>query len=103
MIPLLNIVPLQVFHSDSWLYLPSIGIYMVFFALLRLVWQKSAHIHKVLGVFILLFISAAYLVYGYATIKRNEDYRDEIKFYLSSVQWRQNVKFFMVIGGLYGQ
>ncbi len=103
MIPLLNIVPLQVFHSDSWLYLPSIGIYMVFFALLRLVWQKSAHIHKVLGVFILLFISAAYLVYGYATIKRNEDYRDEIKFYLSSVQWRPNVKFFMVIGGLYGQ
>jgi len=103
MVPLLNIVPLQVFHSDSWLYMPSIGIYMIFFALLRLVWQSITRISRVLGVVVILFVSAAYLLYGYATIKRNEDYKDEIKFYLSSVQWRPNVKFFMVIGGLYGQ
>ncbi|NQU95956.1 MAG: glycosyltransferase family 39 protein [Candidatus Omnitrophica bacterium] len=103
MIPLLNVFPLQVFHADSWLYFSSIGVYIAFAAAINYIWQllskKSALFRNVLCILICFM----FLYYGYTTVRRNEDYQSEIKFYLSSVKWRPSVKFYRVIGGLYGK
>jgi len=103
MLPLLNIAPLQVFHSDNWLYFSSIGLYLVGVVtvgyILQLINARKPLFKKVSSLLLCLVL----LLYGHATVDRNRDYRDEIRFYLSNVKWRPNVKFYRIIGGLYGQ
>ncbi|MBL7069795.1 MAG: tetratricopeptide repeat protein [Candidatus Omnitrophica bacterium] len=103
MLPLLNIIPLQVFHSDNWLYLSSIGIYLAAGHIIWHAWRALDKRRIIFKYLIPLLVSAALLLYGYATVKRNGDYGDEIRFYLSSLRWRPNVKFYRVVGGLYGE
>ncbi|MCX5680491.1 MAG: tetratricopeptide repeat protein [Candidatus Omnitrophica bacterium] len=103
MAPLLNIMPLQVFHSENWLYLSSIGIYLaavsVISAGLRICINRNAPVFRNV---ILLIISFVLLCYGYTTFKRNQDYGDTVRFYLSNLKWRPNVKFYRVLSGIYG-
>lgn len=103
MLPLVNIVPLQVFHSDNWLYFSSVGVYMVFAAALnylsRILPKRSALGRYIFSAFLCIIL----ILYGTATIRRNDDYRDKIKFYLSSLRWRPNVKFYRAVGALYGE
>ncbi len=103
MTPLLNIVPLQVFHSDNWLYLPSIGIYLAIAAVVnagvRLCNERKRPVFRNL---IILTVAFSLLCYGYTTFKRNQDYGEETRFYLSSLKWRPNVKFYRVLSGIYG-
>ena len=103
MLPLVNIIPLQVFHSDNWLYLSSIGIYLGAGHIIWHAWRALDKRRIIFKYLIPLLVSAALLLYGYATVKRNGDYGDEIRFYLSSLRWRPNVKFYRVVGGLYGE
>lgn len=103
MIPLLNIFPLQVFHADSWLYFSSIGVYIAFAAAMNYIWQLLNKKNALIKNVFCILICFMFLCYGYATVKRNEDYQSEIKFYLSSTKWRPNVKFYTVVGGLYGE
>ena len=103
MAPLLNIVPLQVFHADNWLYLPSVGIYLTVVSIvtagLQICNKRNA---TVLRNLILLAVSFTLLCYGYTTFKRNQDYSDDTRFYLSNLKWRPNVKFCRVLSGIYG-
>jgi len=103
MLPLLNIIPLQVFHSDNWLYFSSIGIYLAAGYVVWHAWQVLGKRGVIFRYLIPVLVSAALVLYGYATVKRNVDYTDEIKFYLSSLRWRPNVKFYRVVGSLYGE
>ncbi len=103
MAPLVNIVPLQVFHSDNWLYFSSIGIYLVAARAAYVLWRRCARRGSWNAVAIAALLSIPLAFYGIATVKRNRDYQDEIRFYLSSVKWRPNVKFYRVLGALYGE
>ena len=103
MLPLLNIYPLQVFHADNWLYFSSIGIYITAGVFIR--WVSGQLLKKDIirkSIVAMIVLSMA-LVYGAATVKRNKDYSDPILFCLSSVKWRPNVKFYRLLGALYGQ
>jgi len=100
MAPLLNIVPLQVFHSDNWLYLPAVGIYLAFIAFVKSLITSKQSLAK--GMAPILTIAALFY-YGHTTIERNKDYQDEIRFFLSSLEKRPSVKFCRTVGALYGE
>lgn len=103
MAPYLNIVPLQVFHSDSWLYFSSIGIYLTIAAIIEYMWQVLVKPSRLFRIALCILVSLALSYYGYTTVKRNGDYQDEIKFYLSNLRWRPNVKLYRAVGALYGE
>jgi hypothetical protein len=103
MAPLMNLVPLQVFYSENWLYLASIGIYCALSSIIARLWAMLAARHVAYRLVLAIVLASVFFCYGYVTVKRNQDYRDEIRFYLSSVKWRPNVKFYRVVGALYGE
>jgi tetratricopeptide (TPR) repeat protein len=100
MAPLLNIYPLQSFLIDSWLYLPSVGIYLIAGLGLDRLKGFAQKAGAVYGTVFYLFLTAIFLCYGLATVERNKDYRDEMRFYLSNVKWRPIVKFYNLAGGV---
>jgi len=98
MIPLLNIFPLQSFLADSWLYFSSIGLYIVAGSAFNHIKQQIRQGDIFFKAIFYFFISAMFLCYGFATIERNKDYQDELRFYLSNVKWRPIVKFYASAG-----
>jgi len=103
MVPFLNIYPLQVFHADNWLYLSSIGVYLIFGIAVNTVLQYLKSKSKVFNYAFIAVICMIFFTYGFLTFTRNKDYKDELTFYLSNVEYEPNVKFYRVIGGLYGE
>ncbi len=103
MVPFLNIVPLQVFHSDNWLYFSSIGVYLILGGIVEHASRLFSKENILLRNLLFGLICIGLLCYGFATVKRNEDYKDAIKFYLSNLRWRPNVKLYRAVGGLYGE
>ena len=103
MIPFLNLVPLQVFFSENWLYFPSVGIYLAVGTAVRSQWQLSEGRFTLWKWILTVVLCGWFSYYGFTTAARNRDYCNEIKFYLSSVRWRPTVKFYRVLGGLYGE
>ena len=103
MVPLLNFFPLQVFHADNWLYFPSVGVFMAFASVVDLARKKLAARLPLAGNLVVASAFLLCVLYGLATVNKNRDYLDEAGFYLASVKWRPNVKFYAVLGGIYGK
>ncbi len=103
MAPYLNIVPLQVFVSENWLYYPSAGVILVFVAL------ASSYVRPGSGVKSRILKTAAFVLlagilaaYGLTTAKRVADYSDPAKLYLKNLEYEPNVKFYYMLGTEYG-
>ncbi|MCX5680490.1 MAG: tetratricopeptide repeat protein [Candidatus Omnitrophica bacterium] len=103
MVPYLNIVPLQVFVSENWLYEPSLGIIFAFIAVTGYYYGSGrAGRANLLNVFILLLFLASLIAYGAVTVKRTADYTDPTKLYLKNLSYEPNVKFYYMLGTEYG-
>lgn len=103
MTPLLNIVPLQVFHADNWLYFPAIGVYIAAASAIGVaIGDPVKGGPGAIRIFVLSAVVFMISYYGYITVARNADYSDQVKFYLSGVKWRPNVKFYRALSGIYG-
>jgi len=74
-LPIANIIPMNANVSEHWMYIPSIGIWLIFFYLLHLILNK--YDKKVFyGTVIILTV-----YFGIILINRNKDFKDEITFY----------------------
>ncbi len=73
--PSSNIYPINAYMAEHWLYLPSIGFFLIIAKYIR-------HIDKKGLTVIAVSISAALIVfYSYLTIRQNDYWRDPIRFY----------------------
>ncbi|MCK4245057.1 MAG: DUF3808 domain-containing protein [Candidatus Omnitrophica bacterium] len=81
--PNLNIIiPLNAVMAEHWLYLPSIGLFLgVSISLNRL--SKLGTLRKP----IILFLVLVFSLYSTRVISRNRDWKDEIKFYKSTLHY----------------
>ncbi len=100
MLPLINIVPLQAFLSDNWLYFPAIGVYLIIAVILDNVRGRFFR-GRIMKGLILALVAGLFIQYGVATIERNKDYLDVVRFYLSNLKWRPSVKFYGALGDIY--
>lgn len=93
--PVLNIFPLNATFSEHWLYIPFWGLALVFACAGEkwLLWRNR----KVIIVLILCALSFSVL-----TIKRNDEWRDPKKFYLSTLYHSpQNIKILYNLSNVY--
>jgi len=101
MLPLINIFPLQAFHSEGWLYFSSIGIYLAIFAAVNRFLRPAQEKAGIYGKIIIIVICLVSLCYGGVTILRNRDYLNEERFYLSNVKHRPVAKFCAALADIY--
>lgn len=88
LIPVANIVPINSFVAEHWLYLPAIGIYMIaavgisgFF--FKNESENALNIRRIIG---WLVVAAILIFYGTLTFERNKDWKDEITFFKSTLK-----------------
>ena len=80
LLPVLNIIALPVLAKENYLYIPSVGFCLVF----SLVIAKQGSRTKAALFFLVVFCLIG-LVYGAATVRRNNDYRDPVIFLNSTL------------------
>jgi len=81
LIPVSNIVPINALMAEHWLYIPSIGFFLAVSVLLaRLADKKAGY------VFVISFVIVITLFYGFRSIVRNRDWRDDLSIYSSTLK-----------------
>ncbi len=101
MLPLLNIFPLQAFYSESWLYFPSIGVYLAIFASAKHFLRPAQEKIGIYGKIVFVTICLVSTCYGVVTVLRNNDYLSEERFYFSNIKHRPVTKFCIALADIY--
>jgi len=104
LIPVSNIVPINSFIAEHWLYLPAIGVFMlvgiaVDHAILRSDRNSAANFIKIVTILSLLAVTTAY---GMLTYQRNKDWKDGITFFKSTLKHSpSNSRLHLNFGNVY--
>ena len=86
LIPFSNILPLNAVMAEHWLYIPSVGFFVVF----ALVVNKSAYFIKnphVKNNFLIFVLIPIFAFYSVLTIMRNRDWKDELTLYQNVLKY----------------
>ena len=87
-----NLIPLNAYMAEDWLYLPSMGFFIGLVAL-------GFKLNKRLFIFVLCL---SLPVYAWLTFQRNLDYNDPVKFYQKTLIYSpRNFKMYHNLGILY--
>ncbi|MDD5427701.1 MAG: tetratricopeptide repeat protein [Candidatus Omnitrophica bacterium] len=81
LLPVSNIVPINSFISEHWLYLPAIGIYMMIGLACARFFYKPAVVFLLAGLF---------LFFGILTFERNKDWKDGVTFFKNTIKYSPN-------------
>jgi len=96
-LPVSNLYPLNAYMAEHWLYLPSIGFFIIIAALFSRWFEKNKIKPVVLGLFISLLLSYAYL-----TVKQNAYWRSEFSFFKRTLFYAPgSTKVYYNLGNLY--
>jgi len=83
LLPTTSIYPIHFFYmSEHWLYLPSIGFFLLLGWALASLYEKKNYRFAGLGL-LLCFLST----YSYLTVKQNNYWRNELEFYKRTLQY----------------
>ncbi len=101
LLPVSNIVPINSFIAEHWLYLPAIGIYMIVGLALSNIFFKDS---KLLKGLIVLVLMAMVICYGFLTSQRNKDWKDEIAFFKNTIKYSpKNARLHLNFGNTYSE
>jgi tetratricopeptide (TPR) repeat protein len=81
LLPVSNVISLNALISEHWLYIPSIG----FFLLISILFSKLQFIKFKYNFILALFILLAFL-YSYKTVERNKDWKDDLSIYYATLK-----------------
>lgn len=99
LVPVSNIVPINSFIAEHWVYLPAIGVFAV----------AGIGIEKVFGTKYgkaasILLIAAISVFYIHLTAERNKDWKDEITFFKKTLVYSpDNPKLHLNFGNTYAE
>jgi tetratricopeptide (TPR) repeat protein len=97
LLPHSNLYPINAYIAEHWLYMPSIGFFLLLaqglnFLHRRKEWRK----------FIMVFIISLLVIYSYLTIKQNDYWKEPIAFYERTLKYAPgSVKMFDNLGNAY--
>jgi tetratricopeptide (TPR) repeat protein len=81
-LPVSNLYPINAYMAENWLYLPSIGFFLILAGYLTAFYKKEKY--RILA----MTITACLLAfYSYLTIKQNETWREPIPFYERTLKY----------------
>jgi len=97
LIPVSNIVPINSFIAEHWIYLSAIGIFAVIGIGIDFISGKKAG--RVLSILIVLSMSVFYM---HLTVERNKDWKDEVTFFKKTLKYSpDNARLHLNFGNTY--
>ncbi len=84
-IPMSGILPVNSFLLEHWLYLPSIGFFLIISFLAYNLFQGNKYYKN----FVILCIAAVICTLSFLTFQRNKDWKDPITFYNNILQYNE--------------
>jgi tetratricopeptide (TPR) repeat protein len=82
LLPVSNLYPINAYMAEHWLYLPSIGLFLIFAKGLSFLFTKNEfkYIAAILTVFLLI-------LYSWFTLKQNSYWKEPISFYKRTLKY----------------
>jgi tetratricopeptide (TPR) repeat protein len=97
LLPVSNLYPVAFFMAEHYLYLPSVGFFLVIGASLSLLYHKEKMRHVAMAVLVLLL-----LYFGVLTYKQNLYWRDALTFYKRTLKFApESARITNELGRLY--
>jgi len=102
--PVSNIVPINSFIAEHWLYLPAIGVYMIigltgaYFFYKPL--QNSAS--SAIKALVIFSLACLFLFFSVLTFERNKDWKDGVTFFKNTLKYSpNNARLHLNFGNVY--
>jgi tetratricopeptide (TPR) repeat protein len=83
LLPVSNIYKINAYMAEHWLYLPSVGVFVMFGRIAVLMSKKSENAM----IFVTVSIVILTAFYGYLTVKQNNYWMDPIAFYEKTLKY----------------
>ncbi len=97
LIPVSNIIPVNAYMAEHWLYIPSIGLFILIALGLCQLYQNKAY----RGLAVTLSVGILFL-YGGLTVRQNQHWQDPITFYRYTLQYApQSTRVHNNLGSVY--
>lgn len=103
LLPMSNIMPLTALMSEHWLYIPSLGFFIIVaIGLVRLSELKIAASAKSWRILMLLWVIGILAFYSFLTLRRNLDWRDGLTLCRSTLKYSpDNERVHNNLGNIY--
>lgn len=102
LLPVSNIVPINSFLAEHWLYMASVGMFLIVGVGAAYVYDKLLKGKIILKIGFMLAMAGMVSYYAMGTIVRNRDWKDEISFFTSTLKYHpRNARLYLNLGNTY--
>jgi tetratricopeptide (TPR) repeat protein len=102
LLPVSNIVPINSFLAEHWIYMASVGIFLILGSFVSFVWQKIPRGARSLHIAFLCAVIVPLILYARGTVLRNKDWHNEISFFNSTLKYHpKNARLYLNLGNTY--
>ncbi|KJJ85291.1 transmembrane and TPR repeat-containing protein 4 [Candidatus Omnitrophus magneticus] len=102
LLPVSNIVPINSFLAEHWIYMACIGPLTLAGLGLSWLWKNIPKEGRSLRIAFILFVSVLIYSYSNGTIERNKDWKDEISFFSSTLKYNpRNARLYLNLGNTF--
>lgn len=102
LLPVSNIVPINSFLAEHWLYMASVGIFLIFGLGVDYVYTRMSRGNIVIKAALMLALAAMTGFYAWGTVLRNVEWKDEISFFTSTLKYHpRNARLYLNLGNTY--
>ena len=85
LLPVSNLYPIKSYMAEHWLYLPSIGFFLILAKGLSYLYKT-----KSFRIFALIFITVLLILYSYLNIRQNNYWQDPVVFFERAIKYAPN-------------
>jgi len=101
LVPVSNIVPINSFIAEHWIYLASVGPFLIIGVAVSRSWHGPRTV-KIARPAIAVCVAAAAGAYGAVTVSRNAEWNNEIAFFESTLKYHaKNPRLYLNLGNTY--
>jgi len=102
LLPVSNIFPINSFLAEHWIYMASIGPFMLLGLAFAWAWDKVPQGGRSLKIGLALTVVFLVWLYGSVTVARNMDWRNEVSFFNSTLKYHpNNARLYLNLGNTY--
>ena len=102
LLPVSNLVPINSFMAEHWLYMASVGIFLIVGVTVSALYRKVLPGNLFYRGALMLAVAVVIGMYAMGTVLRNNDWKDEITFFRNTLKYHpHNARLYLNLGNTY--